>query len=217
MRNNYDTNSEGINIQGFAMYDSDAAQFKFRDTLERLAEDVYFYTDHGNRQAPDGMYEVKRTEANKKALIEYFVDWQDSEYKWSDWDEAEAEYLEAEAPTSFHEINKGQHGELCTLKDGYEIHHVRGYSQGDYVLVFAHEGETDSESLQKLIFDQPIRAEVDVNGAEYCYWDLMPDKEYEWDKAGFIEKILESLNEDLNKSKVKAYLKDVLPDEPEYN
>lgn len=101
----------------------------------------------------------------------------------------------------------------------YDVVSVRGYSQGDYaeVMFDASRWNGDSSAAQRhferLFYDSPVYARLEVDGEEYYLDELMEDV-YEWDRDEII-KIIEEKWSDLDIN-VRNWVYINLPEYPEY-
>ena len=172
--NNFDTDSNDVNIELSAFYDSFIAQQDFQECFEKV--DV---------NAPDGFYGDV-----------YF-------FKCFDADTYVRELLREAEITSSDTI-RDILGQIEThlyyeaeINDFYSkyfeldfhVYQTRGYSQGDAATILISKNTQCLDYIKQLInhvfWDQPIYARLEVNDVEY-YLDENTDR-YDYDKDNMIE------------------------------
>lgn len=226
-KNNFDTNSQGQDIELNCAYDTGLSRIYFDESFEILqcegyrTNSILYYTDYGS--VPDASSITFEVIGSRKDKIDYLVYYNgyNTEH-YSDWT---IEELDSEILYDVDILNyKRPEADKITIKPSKPLNKiaVRGYSQGDYVeVIYCPDdiekawGKKPSESeletmFERLCFDCPIHCVFTIDGNEFYYGELMPDM-YEWQPEKFAEIV--SKESGVN----KATLLDILPEYPDYN
>lgn len=237
MPNNYNINANGPNIACCVCHDSDVAQmlwdenFKVIKHGDRMVVGEYFYTDCGQiseKSLSEYVFKVPSYRAARKLSRDYYTAFNyPAKEAYDDLNEYYGDLLnELIADSGFEQAQDitSRYGISIDYKDDIRTIKTRGYSQGDYALVYVNFtaleklwGKAPCEDnlrkeIDKLFWDCPVYAYAEINGEEYHYHEWPGLKsEYEWDRQGFIEWLAEESGIDI------AEIDSVMPQEPEYN
>lgn len=220
IKNNYNTNANGPDIEVSIFYDTDLSYILFYENIETLQCSSYYKNAvayyHGGEGVPELEWTVNGT---TKALRDYIKAEvvQYSDKPLSRMTKVELlddihEHLNREFTVDLvHESDIAEHLEQYGLQwvCNREIfkHEVRGYSQGDYATVYTHHENVSREYLTNLLYGTPISARMEVNGEEYY---SKYDGLYEWNRDEAIEDFAKQTG--LDKEEF-AYM---IPEQPDY-
>lgn len=213
MKNNFDMSSTGINITAYAHYDNWAARDLFEEEIETYKNKFYSYQCEVARI---GDFCEISDSADKQDLL----DLADELSEWTsyeDWSESELreEILDANPAMIMNRFWDSEIGGSLKLKDGYNLYHTRGYSQGDVETVL-YKGDSLSaeirDAIDHLFWDSPVSAEVEINGDTFNYCEMEQVDIYEWEKDKFINWILSNYKGE-KPDYVRETLERLLPDD----
>jgi len=233
MPNNFDMSSTGTNIEAVAYWDVDISQYEFKENFEILQHSGYrtstvaYYIDNGNVKGADDIeFTIEGERGEKERFYLYYVsgnseglkDWTDDELNESILDACE----ERVTLVNMDDFSKVMLKDFkLTLRASKNIEKLvtRGYSQGDYATVYycpndleAVWGNAVKESelqdiFDRLFWDAPIHARVNVNGEDYYY----DGDRYEFEREAFLKQVAEQSG-----ASYEA-LDAILPKEPSYD
>ena len=219
--NNFDTSSNGVNIEFNGCWDSDIAQMQFDDNFEILSS--------GYRQTPLYLFggvgvESIKYKVNKHKLMEAYHrehslgSKEDLLEDFTHYSGDYISYASLEDVIDFirHELSVHEFYEFMQTYGNYFIVACVGYCQGDYVEVIVLDGyDITTESLENLLFSQPIYARLVVNDDEYYIDEQLKDC-YTWDKEEVLEVIRRILPDSDKKDYVLSWCEDNIPTELKY-
>jgi len=233
MPNNFDMSSTGTNIEAVAYWDVDISQYEFKENFEILQHSGYrtstvaYYIDNGNVKGADDIeFTIEGERGEKERFYLYYVsgnseglkDWTDDELNESILDACE----ERVTLVNMDDFSKVMLKDFkLTLRASKNIEKLvtRGYSQGDYATVYycpndleAVWGNAVKESelqdiFDRLFWDAPIYARINVNGEDYHYGG----DRYEFEREAFLKQVAEQSGASFEA------LDAVLPNEPSYD
>ena len=229
LKNNYNTNKDGDDIESNVSYDCDLSRMYFEESIEVIQHSNYsrscisFYTDCGQIDK-EGLtdYTVKGLKAD---LIRYLNTEVSDIWTIKDYIDA----MQTEIIDNIDDSYNLYDYNLELEKYDIVISHTRdircisvtGYSQGDYAKVLCDftalkklwgndpKEEDIQKHLNRLFYDAPVYACIEINGTEYNYYDYIEDP-YEWDRDTF----LNGVSKDSGIS--TEILGDFIPEYPEY-
>lgn len=228
--NNFDSNSNGPDIEFHGFFDCYQSQSDFTENFETLVQEsyrktaIYFYNSQGELEQN---LEIK-VKALKKELhdfVEHYVsDYVDKTWLKSDLYNEVIEFLQEELTAYKYDIEKlAKDYEIdVSFVNDIEILVTTGYSQGDYALVIIDKTQLlkvwgncpDMKDLQESIdhqfWDSPIHANIIINSNEYSYFDYELD-EYTWQRDEFIKQVAKA------SGVLAGVLKALVPDELSYD
>ncbi len=225
-RNNFDKSSTGTNITASVFYDSGMAWQLWEENFERLADDRYFYTDHGQIKTPDITFTLKGSDDEIERAYKGIIA-EDTLLSIDDKKEALIEWIEPSIATLETE-------NYYLRKQGYDLEFImqpellcittKGYCQGDRATIYYDPialenlwgNYPDQDALRKdfdhMFWDQPIYACMTINGEEYHHGEMMIDP-YEYDREAFATAITMKRGAPLA---FKDLILAVLPENPDY-
>lgn len=242
MKNNFDQNSKGLNIEAHVSYDNGMAYYHYKESMQSLGNsrrDIsdQWFIECGNFPAIDDI-EFKFTDNNKtlKAWILSNVDEHTLRHfkkpyacKRDELIEILKEHFYDDEPN----ILNFQGDDFNGLKIGafyknkqIDIDYLvsTGYSQGDSCKVYFSRdlmretwGVVSSnnelkKTFDNILWDSPITGRVIINDIEYEY-EL---DEYDFEREEWIDQIMRDC--DFNdKELLRSELESLIPESPEYN
>jgi len=217
-KNNFNTNANGPSIEVLAFFDGDESRRLFDENIKILQQPGYmrickaFYSQNGNvpddsnigftitGTAPElrrflkieaGHYlENKEIARMKKAeLIDTVIDYvhRDSRITLLNYEDLQEQFF------------KDYKIEITPSKRIEKIA-IRRYSQGDYAEVFycpddlaevwgvQPESAKLKEEFERLWYDSPVYARIDIDGKEYNYFEYVTDS-YAWKRETFLQAV----------------------------
>ena len=238
-KNNFNCSDSGINISVTVEYDFDLAQYLFDESLTRIGENKYLYTDNGNLSS--GLKALKPQPRQKGKLIKLLLtEWEDdfTRAEISKLDQDDLVYLiedwaydESEREGLYNDYNIEIENPYCEIVS-------RGYNQGDYAKVLIHVTEFENvtgakfdenqikEIIHNILWDSPQYVQATINGEEYisekyhgfyANW-LYGDGSAKYDQDVFLAELLEQTKNDdtIDPEVLRAELEEILPVEVSY-
>ena len=203
MKTNYDTSTQGVNLELSCFYDSDLSHSFFEDDIERIGKtDDFFYISWGEYSLDDFFF-VQNTQEFRKAFEEDYHEITDE-----NMDDLVKNYsLDADFPW---------------VEEKYPSIEVRGYSQWDYAKVYYNPeclnerfwAKEFREYLHHLFYDAPVYCRLQIDGEE-LYFDEYMKNTYEYDKDDILHIARDNIKHD-KKEYILQWLGDNLPEHPEY-
>jgi len=206
MTNNFNTNSNGPDIEFSGFMDGDKSRMDFDENFETIVHQSYsktsiqFYNPGGEiTQSLDIKVKAlkkdlyKFVDENVNAVIDQACS------KQALYDETIA-FLQDEIAAYKYDLDEmsNAYGITISFVNDIEILVTKGYSQGDYALVIVDRTQltelwgkyTDNvqECIDHYFWDSPVWAKLEINGTEYQYYEF-DLKEYEWEKEAFIKHV----------------------------
>lgn len=234
MNNNFDTNSNGVNIEVSCIYDCHISQMDFNENLESLGgkDTEWFYNSHKQMDV-DSIYDFSYSFTDEKAVREFLdkechIHFDESDYvTFQDYlDDIMAEWKACEGNEQVQEWVDDSPITMKRVND-VEIYETRGYSQGDYARVFIDWAQfaelitselteetknAQREYIDHLFWDAPIHGVATINDVEYYYeFDSYDFKRSEW-----IESILKDFQDHEKLDVIKNDLESLIPENLEY-
>ena len=207
--NNFDTNSDGINIQFRGYYDNWFSRDLFEEQISRhdYGRVTLFTTNLAEVSKIGDFCTLPRL---KKADLIDLVNELD---EWDDWEnmtvrELRDTILNANPAMILDDFWESK----LPIKRGFTIYNTRGYCQGDSEYVLCRVDD-NTDVIDHLFWDSPIYANVDINGEDFDYCNSGLDS-YDWDKDDFIHWIMSQVSE--NATKIREYLEDMIPEHLDY-
>lgn len=229
--NNFDTNSNGVNIELSAFYDSFIAQQDFEECFEKVDVDapdgfygdVYFFKCFNSDTYIENETRNYKIECDSRTLIRHLIDFCGGdvrellrEVEVSTRDDVRTILGQIESHLYYeNEINEfySKYFEL-----DFHVYQTRGYSQGDAatILISKNTGCLDhvKQLIDNVFWDQPIYARLECNGAEY-YLDQNVDR-YDYDKDNMIEQFQKDNVGCEHFNQIVEFLSDNLPENLDY-
>jgi hypothetical protein len=212
--NNFDNSTTGVKLELSCFYDNDLASIWFKDEIfnegnEYHYNDVVDLADHNNYKIT-----VKELREKIKADYDYSLSSQYMGKAYSKLTKIElVEFLENVAYGKA-EIKEFYQDNFTPL---YNIIETRGYSQGDYATVYIPkeiDHKVDSDYIDNLFWDAPVYCRLMIDDNEYYLEEYLLSP-YDYDT----NLILSGIEKDLNHNKkeyILAWIKDNLPEQPDY-
>lgn len=222
--NNYDANSKGLNIEGFACYDSQQSLELFEDNFKKVQEASYdsngytHYIYTSSRELDEDFeYFIEGTKTQYKKFLNDSKSYSDAYLSLASLEDLQDDVIET-LEQSYYRMEEKDKIQKAVEEYGikyiceYETFETRGYSQGDYAKVFVNIKEVcklwgceDSESLRKNLqqsidnyfWDCPVVATVTINNVEFRYDEICTEGDcyYNWEREEFIQGILDFYKE----------------------
>lgn len=211
--NNYDTNSQGNDIEVKCYYDCWQAQNDFEGTIDCIDNDkrIYFDNEYGSYDISD--YEEITIKALKKDLLKFI---EINEINYYEWLNTATKQELIEYIIDIYDINLCNcewHDNNTFIGYGFDIScmpknkdlqsiYISGYSQGDYATVYYIETKWHRnnervyrEAMHHTFYDVPITCLVTINQDKEIYYDEIASNIYEWNKEEFIQYILKQVKD----------------------
>lgn len=222
--NNYTKPAENLPaIELSIRYDIWLSQMNFEENIEILQHSGYktnciaFYHGQGEVMPDDITFTIEGKKSDmQNALIEYF------DPTWIDIKEIKRlnkaecindilELIEHVTLLNWHDVQEELSPYNLKVKPSHNIlsYETRGYSQGDYALVYYVVGDYEPTHIwiDHLFWDCPISGMITIDGEEY-YIDEILDDPYEYDKDAIVNHFDDPY--------IKEWLADNLPEYPDY-
>lgn len=189
IKNNYNSNKDGISIQFIGHYDSDLSQIQFNDSTQILSRNRRGEVDLLYFNNFDTNIEIKDLLKSTEKSIKYLND----EFDLDSIDElAGSQALEILQAVIDNNID------AFILNPDFDTMVSRGYSQGDCVKVIYKKSDLALDCnlktfIDRILWDSPIYCYVEINGAGY-YPEFVDD--YIYDKQQVIDSILKQVNDE---------------------
>lgn len=229
--NNFDTNSNGVNIELSAFYDSFIAQQDFQECFEKVDVnapdgfygDVYFFKCFDADTYIENETRNYKIDCDSKTLIRHFIDYVGGDVR----------ELLREAEITSRDTVRDTLGQIeahlyyeAEINDFYSkyfeldfhVYQTRGYSQGDAATILISKDAQCLDHIKQLIdhvfWDQPVYARLEVNDVEY-YLDENTDR-YDYDKDNMIEQFKKDQAGCEHFDQIVEFLNDELPENLDY-
>ena len=213
--NNFDTSTNGVNLELFCEYDSYLSYTYFEENIDDL-NGIYFFNNCEQRETPNTFLDlIDYKKMKKKYLADFVKDCVFPEYE----EKTKQDYIDTIYSVKIgDEYPDGDIDKAVKSKfSKYDIITVKGYSQGDVadVLILKEDNVKGiSDYIEHLFFDAPVYCRLMIDGDKY-FLDEYLDDIYVYDK----EKIIAGLEKDLEHEKkdyIIQWTRDNLPEYPEY-
>lgn len=228
---NFDCNSQGVNIELNAFYDTMIARMDFEENFhgvnvsvpDGFYGEVYFFTCFGADVFIENDTRNYKVECNSKTLIRHLIDFCGGdvrdllrEVEVSTRDDVRTILGQIESHLYYeNEINDFY---SRYFEPDFQIYETRGYSQGDVATIIVDNKTELTDSMKQLIdnlfWDQPIYARLECNGEEY-YLDENVDR-YDYDKDNMIEQFKKDNVGCEHFDQIVEFLSDNLPESLDY-
>lgn len=239
MSNNFNTSTDGVDIEVQVFLDTFMSQNDYAENFEVVQRGhrgdarILLYTEWGTYPKLDEaeLKEVNEKLTLKKNLLEVVLDDTDVEHWYTKTEIRgmnKAELIEQVNLYYLDDMSLDEAMEwaddhsIFIKADGYEKMVSRGYSQGDYVEVLVPDecvnggAEEMQKAIDNLLWDCPIVVSVTIDDELLEGYDLLNDS-YRYERDEIVDNIKAIFIEHERCDYITETIGDLLPEHPEYN